>query len=318
MRQAIRIIATLLLLAVPTQSIAADDADLDALAERIPDVVRQLESLSPEDPRAYFELAETVAGEASDAAGIRLARRLLVLAFHLATDADSGLQPSICLTLAAIESSSADRQWLRALAGSLDPRYSDDAANATRRQLDAETQLEAAETLAAARAGRGVLVRQRLREPDILLALDGQADRLGVADGDSVAARLLAMARSWPCRECSNRRAQTSRVGDSRSTRICPACNGNPGPTLTRSQLVRLVRAEARLLEASARSWAAQVEIDAAAAFRDVDPAGIDRLYSIETDRVLFRDGAWVEPEPALDSPEPEPKQTTSEEPTDE
>jgi hypothetical protein len=295
----------------------------------IPGLEARLTALSPDEPLAYYELGEEVAGEAVEFEDFALARQLYVLAFELdrAGPGRGRLGPSICLALARIERLDEVRDWLRATAGTLDPRYVSTDWNVAAAPLATDrTALLVTEALGLTRSGDGPQAMTRLEEPgvrELLARYEPLLSEQGQAGGIS---RLESQMRSWPCPECKNRRSVT-RVGrDGPEVQPCSTCNGDPGPELPQAELIAHLRFESRLLSGLQRSWSAQVASDYGAPLLDPEPAQLGPTlrgrYGVVLGRPYWRDGQWSDnpdgppsdapilpPAPAEDPPPPPPSE---------
>lgn len=284
-----------------SKTVSAPVRDLDA----------RLTALSPTNPTAYYELGEQVAGEAVTPQDIAMARQLYVLAYELdrAVGGKSGLAPSVCFALAKIERLDEVRDWLRATAGTLDPRYvSTDWNVAAQPRASDQTALKAAEVLGLTRSGDGPDAIARMEQPgvrDLLVRYDPLFGENGQTGGLT---RLEVQMRQWPCPECKNKRYVT-RVGrDGPEVQLCSTCSGNPGPELTQSELVAHLSFESRLLSGLQRSWSAQVASDRGSPLLDPDPAQLAETlrgrYGVMPDRPYWREGQWCQ---SPDGPTPPP-----------
>jgi len=287
----------------------------------IPDLEARLTALTPDDPRAYFLLAEELAAEVEVAPAARpLAQSLFALSYELeraAAGGDSGrvdgaFGRSVCLALASIASRDDERRWLLALARSLDaaradPEFDAPGPGPTRR----EAALDLATALGYVRSGEGRRAKALLDKPgvfDLLVQYQGLLSGPGLSVGADTIRRY---ADQWPvCPECRNQRIVT-RAGEGGGTKsICATCRGNPGPRLSDEEVLLQLRLESALLSGIQRSWAAQVAIDAGAPLRDLDPAELGATYGVDASRPLWRNGQWqtlggepAEPQPPAPAP---------------
>jgi len=283
--------------------------------------------LRPTEPGAYYELGEEVASESVSPADFVLARQLFVTAYELDRVAGgrAGLGPSVCLALANIERLEEIRDWLRATAGRLDPRYvSTDWNVAALPRASDQTALKAAEVLGLTRAGEGLDAISRMEQPgvrDLLVRYEPLLSEGGQTGG---LVRLETEMRQWPCPECKNARYVTRKGRDGLEVQVCSTCGGNPGPELSQDEMIAHLRFESRLLSGLQRSWSAQVASDYGAPLLDPDPAQLAQTlrgrYGVVLGRPYWREGQWCEsadgptrapmgpPEPAAEpeaSPEP-------------
>lgn len=257
----------------------------------------RLEALDPANPEAYFRLGEDVLADADDRESTELARHLFVLTVELdrrRSAVGGPLAASACVALASQSRLERDRRWLLAIAALLDPRQtqtrwrqSEDA------QASQETAYRAATALGLVRSGDGAEARQKLDDPAVM-ALLRKYDRLfsaaGVWGGVSNLQSELAL---WPCRECGNTRV-VKRPGTPPEFKLCPSCNGNPGPKLSLADYLAQLRFESWLLSGIQRSWGAQLAADLGRPLRDPDPAEIAPTYDVDAGKTVFRNGSWV------------------------
>ncbi len=259
-----------------------------------------LAALDPAHPEAYFELAETIADAAQNIDETTLARRLYILAFELDRSRPGvkagSLGASVCIALASLSRLEHDRRWLLALAGTLDPRYKPPAwLRSQQDAASAQTAYFAATALGEVRAGNGIQARQLLEDPQVKTLLT-QYDRLLSESGQyKLLSSITSEANLWPCRECSNQRIvkRTGRAGD---YKLCPTCNGNPGPKLANGAYLAQLRLESLLLAGIQRSWSAQVTADRGEPLRDPDPAELAPTYSVDPTLSVWREGRWQKP----------------------
>ncbi|TVQ30592.1 MAG: hypothetical protein EA376_12065 [Phycisphaeraceae bacterium] len=267
-----------------------------ARAQDVPDLESRLGALAPENPLAYFELAEEVAYESDTPEGLDLARRLFALAFELdrrAHDrADAGpLGASVCLALADLSTSSSERRWLHALAGTMERRDEPvDWSVLAPRGPTREASFQVSEAMGLYRAGEYRRARNILDNPEATETLHRyraliQNEIVGITHRTQV---------ETACRECRNRRIVRSQHDSAGAQRLCYTCGGNPGPQLTDEQIVEHLRFESILLSGVQRSWAAQIVVDRGAPLRDLDPDELAPLMNADPDRPYWRQGAWV------------------------
>jgi len=270
----------------------------DARAGGVMHTADRLGALRPDQPMAYFELAEEIASEAEDIDGLRLAQRLYVLAFELdRADGVPTIAGGACLGLAELARHEHERRWLMTIAAIVDPRYSGLALTGESvAGASVETRARAAEALGLIRSGQGQRAKRLLEDPeieDLLRRRDRRLSRYGVPGELDI---LLQQAALWPCPECRNRRVTQVRSGMSREPALCPVCRGNPGPPMTARDLERHLRFEAELLGVGGGSWGGQLLASGAAPLREPDPASLAAVYRIDPAKSIFRDGAWVAP----------------------
>lgn len=291
----------------PTAGAPAAPADPDALSTQ---TIARLESLSPADPRAYLLLGEEVYAEATTPDQEALARTLYVLAFELdrrrqaaGASVDPGLAASACLALADLSRLEEDRRWLVALARSIDRRYaSPDWSRAAQPTYSGVAGFRAAEFLGLVRSGDGHRARDLLSDPEVAQVLLEYQGMIGGIGSSGMLRETMLQARQWPCRQCGN--ARLTRLGETNPPRrgICPTCRGNPGPALTRDELIAQLRFESGLLDGIQSSWSAQMTLDQGAPLREPSPAELAPTLGVDPDSPYWRKGRWVSlPGPARD-----------------
>lgn len=304
--------------AVAPQPVAVDaPMGLDA---RVHDLNRRLESLTPSQPRGYFELGEEVAAEAATESDRRLARDLYILALELSRPAapsgdgksassappttppaappppDLVLARSVCLALAAMESADEQRRWLIALA---DSTGADLAAEPAQIRSTTTSRDPAAFDLASAlgliRIGEGRRAQAILSKPGVAALLE-RVDKLLSSNFGGGADQVRRNAEAWPsCPRCLNRRyVKEVTSGGGSSTVVCPHCLGTPGARLRDADLLAQIRTESVLLSGQARSWAAQIVSDGGGPLRELDIDELARVFSVDPARPLWRNGQWM------------------------
>jgi hypothetical protein len=260
---------------------------------RVAKLAERLEALTPANPRAYFELGEELASEASDDVDRRMVRRLYVLAFDLDRGSqlpDTSLGGSVCLALAAIAETDDERRWLTALGETLAPEGTPDLRRikSTTTSRDPAA-FDLATSLSFVRSGEGRRASKILDKPGVSELLD-KCDKL-LMPGVGGASLIRRHIDEWPvCAQCRGRRF----IKDGAGVHLCPMCRGTPGPTLTHDEIVGQIRTESVLLSGQQRSWAGQVISDAGATLRELDPSELAATYGVDAARPLWRDGAWV------------------------
>jgi hypothetical protein len=255
----------------------------------------RLGALDPARPMEYFELAEEVA-DAGGKPGVALARRLYALAWetaHRSGDAalEARLGASVCIALADLSGSDAERRWLFALCRSVGGAPRDDQSLAS---WEGEGDgLAIAEVLGAYRAGETLRARAALDA-------SGRRERLLRLD-EALRGRAAGIVRAIEttslCPECRNRRAVRIAGDSGQAWRLCSTCKGNPGPALSRQELLDLLRAEAVALDARPRDWSESLLVDPSPAL-EVDLAEIARRLKVDPEATVWRDGDWRKPGP--------------------
>lgn len=278
-----------------------------ALTTSIPDLKARLVALSPDDPEAYYLLGEEVADVAVEESERAIARRLFLIAYAAWLEkGDDRKAASACLALTMVVTSERDRSWLRAVAGTLDPRQgavSWDPSSWV--DVDPAVARKAADVLGAVRSGDGILARQNLADPRITRALQRYGLLLQSAGGLS---RIQRDANIWPCPDCRNKRTVRSRTSQDSGEIICGYCRGDPGPRLHDEEIVAHLRVESLLLSGDQNLWSAQLEVDGGSPLRDPAPGAVSRAFGIDPSQSLFREGEWTWPPGQEPQPQPTPQ----------
>lgn len=273
------------------------------------DTDRRLEALAPADPMGYFLLAEEVAAESRTIENLQLARRLYVLAFALAdrsparqAEQEFPLAASACLGLAALETTDARKQWLRALAGRLDSRYAErrwDASGGPEQASEAAILL--AEAVGLALSGDGSLARERLDDPRVAALLDQTREMIDRPGSPASSAAIAREAQIWPCPECGNARGVPDRAQGGQTMRLCSTCRGNPGPVITREALIAYLGYQSLLLRGTQKSWSAQLAVGLGRPLLDPEPSEVAPSMGVNPAQVHFRNGRWLTDEQLLE-----------------
>ncbi|MFN0132940.1 MAG: hypothetical protein ACKVW3_10510 [Phycisphaerales bacterium] len=264
-----------------------------------PAEVARLERLSPDNPEAYLLAAEDIADGALEPERLALAKHLYVLAFELdrARGRPGPIAASAVVGLAdpLLEPIAARRQWLLAIAGGISPLYAATDWNLSAEGVPSdELAYRAATLLGRIRAGDGRDAKKLRDDPQVAGLLRRYERAIGTTGMTGALSRLDKYIQAWPCKECHNERF-VIRVSDrGPEVRLCPTCNGNPGPTLSDDEFIGQLRFEDSLLSGIHDSWAAQTTVDQAAPLRDPDPEAVAPAYGIDPAMVLFRKGKWV------------------------
>jgi len=205
------------------------------------------------------------------------------------------VQASACIALADTARFERDRRWLWSIARLIDPRYGEpDWSRTVDRVVSDESAFRAATVLGLLRAGEGFRAKELLRDESVRSVFRWYSGLLTGTGPGNVLAVLDAEADRWPCPECRNERL--ARTGDGTKPR-CFTCGGTPGWELGEAGLLAMLRFESRVLSGVMRSWGAQLAADLGEPLRDPDPAAVAGAMNVDTSKVLYRDGAWVEPE---------------------
>lgn len=283
--------------AIAIGAIPARAQDAPGPQDQLPGwITDRLAQLKPSDPEGYFRLGEEVIDDLTSKPEEELATQLFSLAYELdrARGTSSWIAPSSCIALASIARLETDERWLRALASRLDPDY----ASPAWRRGDAggavsDAALNAAEAVGEARAGDGIQARDLLDKPGVRELIQRYGRLLGYSSASGALWQIEKWAAEWPCKECGNERVVFRPDTDPPSYRECYTCRGNPGPVLTKEQLVSQLRFESRLLHGISRSWGAQLALDYAAPLRDPDPDELAEVMGVDAHLAYWRDG-WV------------------------
>lgn len=227
----------------------------------------RLESLRPENPLAYFELAEELAEAAANDAELDLARRLCALAGALDPKM---LGRSACLALAHMERDEQARQRLLALAALLDQnRFTslpdDRSAAAVRQPSRNIPALRAAtEALSRYREGQGAMAITAARKPGAMQLLESGSSALP--------------------------------GGLARFLEDCKLYRGQLKPALTNEDINAMLRLEAAWLAGDDRSWASELFLTKGKPLIEVDPDRLEESLGIDASRNMYRNGTWVKP----------------------
>jgi hypothetical protein len=228
------------------------------------DWTRSLEALSPQNPLAYFELAEEIADRASSEDDRTLARELYALAAAL----DPGhLGRSACLALLEIEANELQRRRLAALADLLDDRSGTTGP--------APTPGARPTPQAAAAASEAVALLRRGLGARALAALDTPGARTLL---DQCAAILPGGVRRFE-EDCKLYR------------------HGSLRPPLSETELLDQLRLEQHLLSlagARPRAWTTAGLRAEGAPLIEVNPDDLAAELGADASRPLYRGGEWV------------------------
>ena len=222
----------------------------------------RLAELRPEDPRAYFLLAEEIADVAADdEALLNLARQLFGLAGVLNTQE---LGRSACLALADLAEDDIERRRLLALGWLIDDRGAATGAadRLARPPSDLDSAMALSEAFSYYRRGQGSRA---------LSALDrARATELLEAHGDLL------------------------RGGARRFMEDCKLYRGPLRPTLSDADITRMLQLELALLTDSQRSWSSQMLLSRGRPLIEVDPEKLPETLRVDVSRPYYRDGRWV------------------------
>lgn len=254
----------------------------------------RLKSIAPGDPESLLRAGEDFVAMGSPLS-VRVARRMLAGAIEVDRARAGGrVAASACLLLAELSTSEPDRRWFAALARAMEAgaanrswlRQGDEAYNA-------EAAYNAACVVGLVRAGDGLAARQLLNEPGVRQILLDHERLLSTIGEPGGLAYLEKEAARWPCPECRNDRVVRTVVDRQAQYKLCPTCNGNPGPSLGDDAVILQLRLEARLLHGVQRSWAAQLAADHGLPLDDPDPEELSRVLGFDGQAFIFKDGGW-------------------------
>lgn len=222
----------------------------------------RLEQLRPQEPERYFDLAEEIADAASSPTERELAQHLFALAGALEPER---LGRSACLALADMEENAQARRRLLALAALL-PGPSGMSVGAGLAGLPDWTPAAAtavAEALGRYRRGDGTQALAALKEPG--------ADAL-----------LQHFGRLLP-------------GGYQRFIEDCKVYRGQQEPTLSSTDVLRMLRFEEALLAGRDRTWSSELLLSAGQPLIEVDPMRLEESLNVDVTRPVYRNGRWAE-----------------------
>ena len=227
-------------------------------AGRDAELERRLERLDPNDPQAYFELAEDLAEGVRGRPDVAVARRLFGLAGRLDPEKYAA---SAALALASLESDSSEATKLRAAATLLP---GGGGMNAVRRggRVDPEMALSISTAFGAFSSGRPSPLRRLLADRSVRRILESWDDVLpGGVD--------------W----------------------LQAAADDRPGSrTLALKERLLMIHLELSLLERGHPDWSTLLAIEGDPPLLEVDSSRLEKmLLDEERLRPLRRDGRWVE-----------------------
>ncbi|MCC6970478.1 MAG: hypothetical protein IT434_09675 [Phycisphaerales bacterium] len=258
------------------------------------EILARLTLISPGDPESLLRAGEDFAAMGSPLS-VRVARRILSGAIEVDRARGGGrVAAGACLLLAELSTSEPDRRWFAALARAME-------AGAVGRSwlrpgdagYNAEAAYNAACVVGLVRAGDGLAARQLMNEPGVRQVLLDHERLLSTIGEPGGLAYLEREAGKWPCPECRNDRVVRTVVDRQAQYKLCPTCNGNPGPSLGDDALILQLRLEARLLHGVQRSWAAQLAADHGLPLDDPDPEELSKVLGFDSRAFVFKDGGW-------------------------
>lgn len=266
----------------------------------------RLEALRPEDPWAYFLLAEELSYEVPSTRGRDAARTLFVLAYHL----DHALGPHVCLALADLSVNPEERQWLIAMAASMGAAAVDNRtepggtrwAHAAATDPHAEARWRLAEGLRAIRAEDGRPLREAASASSVTEYL------AHLSEIDPALASALTEARNRALNLSGCARCRSQRViaeGANKNNRsLCPRCGGNPGLALDDTSMLESLRTEAQLRGAEPTSWSGIIVLREDRPLRDIRPNDLARTYKVDPMATRWSAASgWRVPDSGSDEP---------------
>ena len=233
-------------------------ATAPAMKGRDAGLERRLEALDPNDPQAYFELAEDLAEGVRGRPNVSVSRRLFGLAGRLDPEKYAA---SAALALASLESDSIQATKLRAAATLLP---GGGGRNVMRRggRVDGEMALSISQAFGGFSSGRPTALRRLLADRSVRRVLESWDDVLpGGVD--------------W----------------------LQAATDDRPGSrTLAPRERLSMIHLELSLLERGHPDWSTLLVIEGDPPLLEVDASRLETmLLDEERLRPLRRDGRWVE-----------------------
>jgi hypothetical protein len=220
----------------------------------------RIEALNPDDPMAYFELAEEIADASAEDSQRELARHLFGLSGVLAPQR---LGRSACLALADLEEDEHTKRRLLALAALLDERAGGLIVGPAGETAyhDRASVLAVTNALSFYRMGHGAKAASALRAPTAKQILDTY---------DSI-----------------------FRGGSERFIEDCRLYRGTRRPVISESDHLRLLRFEAALLAGDDRSWSGELLLNQGRPLIEVDPDRLGSSFGVNAAHPCYRDGRW-------------------------
>ncbi len=258
---------------------------------------------------SYFLQAEELAAEAQltdDRDTLDTARTLYVLAFEQSADADPAVGPSVCLALADLARDPDEARWLRALARVIDTRASPDPdwAPTPPGLTPDRAAFDLATAIGYIRSGDGRRATPLLEQQDVSDLLDNTERLLSIGAYRGGAFRIRQHLQDWPaCPQCNERGINTRVIRTPDGTRLCPTCDGNPGPELSPAELILQLRYESLLLSGVHQSWAAQTAVDGGAPLRDPNPDELAPFFNVDPALSVFDPETRTFSEPTTPTP---------------
>lgn len=225
---------------------------------------QRLETLRPEDPLAYFELAEELADRADDEQSRTLVRHLFALAGALDPP---HLGRSACLALADLETDVTARRRLLALAsllggGPLGSALGTQGADGLGGDASLGAVVALTESFSHYRRGEGPRALTAIRTPG---------------------ATELLTAYEWVIPGGVRRYLEDARLH-----------RGRLRPSISTAQLERMLEFEVAILAGADRSWSSDLLLTRGRPLIEVDPDRLAQSLGVNPDRPLYRGGRWV------------------------
>ncbi|TVQ53296.1 MAG: hypothetical protein EA377_08395 [Phycisphaerales bacterium] len=228
----------------------------------------RLEALTPDDPLAYFELAEEIADAATSESDQNTARHLFALAGVLTPERFGA---SAALALADLEASPTRAEQYRGLATLLAPPesvFSTSLIGATLRDADATTDPVRARALVEAfslyRRGHGRRALRTLQRADAVETLH-------------------TLNPIFP-------------GGTHRFVQTAEGLHPGARPTVSDDDLTRLLQIEFALLAPNQVPWSVDLIWSRRAPLLEFNPGRLEETFGVDPDRTIYRDGRWVSP----------------------
>ncbi|MEM9082899.1 MAG: hypothetical protein AAGB34_04820 [Planctomycetota bacterium] len=267
-------------------------------AEVVPSGVEErLRALDPKDPMAYFELGEDIAYHATpgssqmDGQAAALAEQLFVLSYVLDVEAGGNLElgPSVCLALLELtpEPQSERRVWLGAMADALGrdrrPRLAAPEENASTQRA------QFAEMLARFRAGEMRTVDRYLKRTNAISLLEGA----GLSNEEAIELNELLEDAIERIGTADPDRVQRRPAPGGEEYVLDRASRGNPGPQLSASEMMIVLRAELALLGGEATRWSVQLTGPGSRPVRELSDQSLVETYAVDAERPVWSGDDW-------------------------
>ena len=226
-----------------------------------PEFTARLAALSPDDPRAYFELGEEVADVAEDIDTRQLARELFSRA---AVINPKTFGRSAALALADLETKQTRKRRLLALAHLLDDRQDTPnwlASESFRQDIPADAALELSEVFSFYRRGMGSRVESKL--------------------ADSNAGKLL-------------KQIAPAIGGERRFLENATRYRTGISPIKTDNELMTMLQLEIAMLAGENRPWSSELLLRGGRTLVEVNPERLADSFEVDGDALYYRNGDWV------------------------